>query len=213
MIYLGATAPSAIYLGASPVSAIYLGDVKIWPVGTTGPTYELYDDFERTSIGSAWTGSGAIISSGQLKKSRVTGSADLWSAVQLAADDLDVTVTIGDVTDAVQRASLLVGSSAAYIYFDFCHNDWILGAYDGTTWTNLTTGGAIAWTKGDKLRLTRVGSLIVVYRNGVQLASVTSSVAIGAAYRRIGFTVRSWAGFFTPTYYGPLIDAVAVNPH
>lgn len=207
-IYLGDQPPSAIYLGVQPVSAIYLGDQKIWPTSTPDPVYTFYDDFNRTTIGAAWTGAGAVIVNGELKKNATNGSADYYTATQFATDDLDVTAVVGTVTDPAQRASILLGSPAQYIYAEVSANGGIIGDYNGSVWTtraNVPAGLA----SGDTLRLRRQGTTVTLSRNGTTIATATSSVALGPSFRRVGLSVRRDSNVLG-TYYGPTWTSVGV---
>lgn len=215
MIYSGSTPVAGVYLGDRPVSAVYRGSSKIWPPDTPGeptpPTYAFYDDFERATIGSDWQGSGGVIDNGALKKSTTAGNADYWTTRQFDTDDLDVTVTLGPIGDRQQPISVLLGSSAQYIYVEFSQSSGVLGAYDGSTWNILHDYGAISWAEGDTLRVIRSGTTVTMYRNGAEVSTVTTSVALGTAFRRVGLTVRMAENFFTK-WYGPTVDAIGVNP-
>ena len=197
-----------MYVGSTPVKAVYVGADKVWPPDTPTPTARFIDDFERADIGAAWTGTGAIISTGMLKKGAGTGSADLWTSQQFDTDDLDVTVTVGDVTDSIP-SSILIGSPAAYVYVEFGTGTTQIGQYDGVGWTILATAPAQAWAKGDTVRLARNGQQLALYRNGAQIATATSAAGIGATHRRVALSVRSRTVFLS-TYYSPLIDKVVV---
>lgn len=214
-IYAGATPVTGVYIGATPVTAVYQGTVKIWPPDTTNPpdpvpTYKFYDDFNRTTIGPDWTGSGGLIDAGALKKNNTNGSADYWTARTFDTDDLDVTAVLGPVTDPAQLAWIMLGSPSAYVYVEFSRNVGVIGDYNGTSWVARSNFGAIPWTTGDTIRVTRSGSTVTVYRNGAVVATGVSSVARGTAYRRVGLSVRRASNFFG-TYYGPTFDSVGVN--
>lgn len=211
MIYLGGTEISEIYIGTQKPAAIYVGTEKIWPTDTEpAPVWDFFDDFERTSIGSAWNGSGALIEAGTLKKNTVAGGADYWTTQQFSSDDLTVRATLGPVQDAQQKAAILIGSTAQNFYIEFSKQTGIVGAYNGTSWSTLNNFGAIAWAAGDVIEVRRRGTTISVLRNGTQIASASSSVAIGSSYRRVALTVRMGENFFTK-WYGPTFDDVGIK--
>lgn len=211
MINLGTKTVSAVYAGTKLVSAVYQGSVKVWPTDTTppGPTYVFFDDFERATIGTAWTGSGALIESGVLKKNTAAGSADIWTAQSFATDDIDVTAILGPIQDSQQKAAILIGSTAQNVYLEFSKTSGVLGAYNGTTWTTLSNFGGLAWAPGDEVRLVRSGTTITAYRNGSVIATGTSSVARGTAYRKVALSVKMAINFVR--FYGPTFDSVGIN--
>lgn len=213
MIYLGGTEISEIYIGTERPAAIYVGTEKIWPTDSEpAPSWDFFDDFERASIGSAWTGSGGLIAgtapNRHLKKNTSSGSADYWTAQQFSSDDLTVRATLGPVADPQQKAAILLGSTAQNIYVEFSQQTGIIGAYNGTSWSTLNNFGAIAWAAGDVIEVRRRGTTISVLRNGTQIASASSSVAIGSAYRRVALSVKANNVFIV--FYGPTFDDVGI---
>lgn len=211
MIYLGGTEISEIYIGTERPSAIYVGTEKIWPTDTEpAPSWDFFDDFNRTAIGSAWTGSGGLIDNGALKKNSSSGSADYWTAQQFSSDDFTIETVLGPVTDPQQKAAILIGSSAQNIYVEFSQRTGIIGAYNGSSWSTLNNFGAIAWAEGDVIRVERIGSAIRLYRNSSLIASATSSVALGAAHRRVGLSVKADRVIIV-TFYGPTFDSIGIN--
>lgn len=210
MISIGGTEISEIYIGTERPAAIYVGTEKIWPTDTEpAPVWDFFDDFNRTAIGSAWTGSGGLIADGALKKNTSSGSADYWTAQQFSSDDLTVRATLGPVTDAQQKAAILIGSTAQNIYVEFSKQTGILGAYNGTSWSTLVNFGAIAWAAGDVIEVRRRGTTITVLRNGTTIATASSSVAIGSAHRRVALSVKANTVFIA-TFYGPTFDEVGI---
>lgn len=214
MIYLGGTEISEIYIGTERPAAIYVGTEKIWPTDTEpAPSWDFFDDFERTSIGSEWTGSGGLIAgtapNRHLKKNTSAGSADYWTAQQFSSDDLTVRATLGPVADAQQKAAIMIGSTAQNIYIEFSQQTGIIGAYNGTTWSTLTNFGGIAWAQGDVLEVRRRGTTISALRNGTEIAVASSSVAIGSAHRRVALSVKANTVFIA-TFYGPTFDDVGI---
>lgn len=210
MIYLGGIEISEIYIGTERPAAIYVGTEKIWPSDTEpAPSWDFFDDFNRTAIGTAWTGSGGLIDAGVLKKNTTPGSADYWTVQQFSSDDLTVRATLGPIADAQQKAAILIGSTAQNIYVEFSKQAGIVGAYNGTTWSTLINFGAIAWAAGDVIEVRRRGTSITVLRNGTQIASASSSVAIGSAHRRVALSVKMAENFFVK-WYGPTFDDVGI---
>jgi len=216
MIYSGSTPVDGVYIGDRAVSAVYQGSAKIWPPDDGGgepqpPQYAFYDNFERTTIGPDWQGSGGLIDAGALKKNTTPGSADYWTTRQFDTDDLDVTVTLGPIADWQQPVSIMLGSPAQYIYAEFSKSSGVFGAYDGSAWHILHDYGALPWAVGDTVRVIRSGTTVTMYRNGGEVGTVTTSVALGTAFRHVGLSVRMAENLFVK-WYGPTIDAVGVNP-
>lgn len=211
MIYLGGIEISDIYLGTERPSAIYVGTEKVWPADTEpAPSWDFFDDFNRASIGSSWTGSGALIEAGALKKNSTAGSADYWTAQQFSSDDLTVRATLGEVQDRQQAASILIGSPSQYAYIEFGKSGGAIGDYDGTRWNSRATVPAQAWTAGDVIEVRRRGTAITVLRNGTVIASASSSQGIGPAHRRVALSVRMARNLFI-NWYGPTIDSVGIR--
>ena len=215
-LFIGNQEISGIYVGGSLASAVYVGDLKVWPTGVEPPAevFDWVDDFERSSIGSDWTGSGGVIAgtapNRHLKKSASTGSADYWTTQQFSSDDLIVETVLGPVTDAQQKAAIMLGSTAQNIYVEFSQQTGIIGAYNGTSWTTLNNFGAISWAEGDVIRVERIGTAIRLYRNSALIASATSSVARGTAHRRVALSVKANT-VFVVTFYGPTFDKVSIR--
>lgn len=210
MIYLGGTEISEIYIGTERPAAIYVGTEKIWPTDTEpAPSWDFFDDFNRSAIGSAWTGSGGLIAAGVLKKNTSAGSADYWTVQQFSSDDLTVRATLGPVDDVQQQGSIILGSPARYVYTEFSKSGGQIGDYDGSRWTKRTDVPAQAWAAGDVIEVRRRGTAITVLRNGTQIASASSSVGIGATHRRVALSVRMAENFFVK-WYGPTFDDVGI---
>lgn len=217
MIYLGGTeiSGSDIYIGTERPAAIYVGTEQIWPTDTEpAPSWDFFDDFERTSIGSAWTGSGGLIAgtapNRHLKKNTSAGSADYWTVQQFSSDDLTVRATLGPVDDLQQRASVILGSPAQYVYIEFSKSGGQIGDYNGTSWTQRASVPVLSWAAGDVIEVRRRGTTISVLRNGTQIASGSSSIAIGSAYRRVALSVRMAVNLFV-NWYGPTFDDVGIR--
>lgn len=178
--------------------------VQIWP------SWAFFDDFQRTTIGTAWTGSGALIESGYLKKNNTNGSADYWTAQTFTGDDRTVRVVLGPIQDSQQRASILLGSSASYVFVEFSKSGGVIGDYDGYAWNNRADVPSMALLTGDVLELTRVGTSLVLKRNDVTVVTASSSQGRGTAHRRVALSVRRNSNVFG-TYYGPTFDSVGVR--
>lgn len=213
-IFIGSSAVSAVYIGSSAVSAVYQGSTKIWPLTAPGPTFTFYDNFERSSIGSSWSGSGGLIDGTaphrHLKKNTSAGQAEYWTTQNFSSDNLAVHATIGPVHDSQQAASILIGSSSNYIFCEFSQSHGILGYYNGgSSWPQLANFGGQPWTDGDTLIFKRSGNTITVQRNSTVLATASSSQAKGVGKRKIALGVRMNEAFWTK-WYGPTFDDVGV---
>lgn len=212
MIYLGSAPARAIYAGTDPVRAIYAGTMKIWPPAggeDPAPDYDFFDDFERSTIGPDWTGSGGVIHEGALRKNTVTGSTTYWTADQFAGDNLDVTATLGPVQDHQQKAAVLIGSPEEYVSVEFSQSAGQVVDYDGTRWTSLNNFGRRQWEAGDVIRVYRVGELIRVERNGELIATASSNLAMGEQHRRVGLAVYTDRVVIV-NFYGPTFDDVGI---
>lgn len=213
-IYIGPDEVSAVYVGDTLASAVYVGDVKIWPTGAPPvESWDFVDDFERTTIGSAWTGSGAIIAgtapNRHLKKNSTAGSSDYWTTEQFASDDLEAEGLIGPIADLNQPAAIIFGSTSRYVAVEFSLAGTKAIHYDGQGWPLLRDFGVIGWAEGDLIRLKRSGSTFTLYRNGSSLGTFTSSEGIGSAYRRVGLNVRMARNIIT--WYGPTWDRISIR--
>lgn len=65
---------------------------------------------------------------------------------------------------------------------------------------------------GDTVVLRRWGTSISFLLNGIVRATATSSLARGAAYRRVNLSVRRDSNIFG-TYYSPAFEDVKIGPH
>lgn len=208
---IGGDPISNVYLGGSQVSGIYLGSKEIW----TSRFWDFEDDFERSSIGSAWQGSGGLIAgtapNRHLKKNNTAGSADYWSVQQFDGDDFVIEVTLGPVLDSQQPASILWGTTNEYVYVEFSKSGPnLIGDYDGRAWNTRASLPQQSWTEGDILRVERTGNVVIVFRNGSLLASAISNFARGVGKRRAGLSVRMDKNFLL-SWYGPTYDEVRVR--
>lgn len=213
-IYIGPDEVSAVYIGGALASAVYVGDVKIWPTGAPpGESWDFVDDFERTSIGSAWSGSGGVIAgtapNRHLKKSSSAGSADYWTTTQFASDDLEAEGLIGPIGDPQGVAAIIFGSSSRYVAVEFSAVGTKAFHYDGQGWPLLRDYGAIGWTEGDLIRLKRSGSTFTLYRNGSSLGTFTSSEGMGPTHRRVALNVRMQVTIIP--WYGPTWDRISIR--
>jgi hypothetical protein len=186
------------------IRRVTLDGVQIWP------SWAFFDDFERSTIGANWQGSGALIELGRLKKNTTNGSADYWTSQQFAGDDLYVRTVLGPIQDAQQRASIILGSPSTYVFVEFSKTGGIIGDYDGWTWTTRATIPSLALATGDVIEVSRVGTTVTLKHNGATVATATSTQGRGVGNRRVGLSVRRDSNFFG-TFYGPTFDEVGVR--
>ena len=208
---VGGSPVSNVYLGDSQVSGIYLGSQEIW----TSRYWDFEDDFERSSIGSAWQGSGAVIAgtapNRHLKKNNTAGSADYWSVQQFGGDDFVIEALIGPVLDSQQAGSISWGTTNEYIFIEFSKTKSnIIGDYNGRAWNTRASLPQQQWAEGDVIRVERTGTTVSVFRNGSLLASATSTLARGVGKRRLALSVRMDKNFLL-SWYGPTFDEVRVR--
>lgn len=186
------------------IRRVTLDGVQIWP------SWAFFDDFERSTIGTAWTGSGALIEAGYLKKDNTNGSADYWTSQQFVGDDLYVRTVLGPIRDSQQRAVILLGSTGTSVYVEFSKRGGVLGDYDGRARTTRATIPSLALATGDVMEVSRVGTTVTLKRNGATVTTATSTQGRGAGNRRVGLSVRRDSNIFGK-YYGPTFDEVGVR--
>lgn len=208
---IGGDPVSNVYLGDSQVSGIYLGSKEIW----TSRFWDFEDDFERSSIGSAWQGSGGVIAgtapNRHLKKNNSVGSTNYWTVQQFGGDDFVVEALLGPVLDSQQAASIMWGTTNEYVYVEFSKTrSNIIGDYDGWAWNTRASLPQQSWTEGDIIRVERTGNVVNVFRNGSLLASAISNVARGVGKRRLALSVRMDKNYLL-SWYGPTYDEVRVR--
>lgn len=205
---IGGSPVSNVYLGDSQVSGIYLGSQEIW----TSRYWDFEDDFERSSIGSAWEGSGGVIAGSapnrHLKKDASNGSSDYWTVQPFSGDNFVVEALLGPVQSSDQAGSIIWGNFNEYVFVEFSKSrNNVISDYDGRVWTARATFPNQAWDEGDVVRVERTGNVVSVYRNGSLLASAISNLARGAGKRRLGISVRKHSDIWR-SYYGPTYDEV-----
>lgn len=216
-IFVGGQPPLAVYLGGSPVTAIYRGNSLIWPPDTgpdPTPVWDFYDDFERATLGTNWVGTGAVIYQGTLRKSTTQGNARVWINQTFDSDDIEVEVTIGTTMDAVQLGEILIGSGVAnddYVRLLFSKNSLRADQWTGS-FTTIETFSSQPLDDGDVINLRRIGQDFTVTYNGTVVGTFSSSVAMGADYRRVALAVNMDNNFFV-NWFGPTFDDVAVLAH
>lgn len=204
---LGSDEPREAFVGADPVREVYLGADLLWPTDV----WDFHDDFERTSIGSAWTGSGGVIDNGALKKNTTAGNTTYWTVQQFDGDDFVVEALLGPVQDSQQAGSILWGTSNDYVFVEFSKSgNNLIGDYNGSVWSTRATLPARQWDAGDVIRVERTGTTVRAFRNGALLATGTSSLGRGAGKRRMALGVRMALNFFI-RWYGPTFDEVRVR--
>lgn len=212
MIYLGGTEISDIYIGTERPSAIYVGTDKIWPTDTEpAPSWDFFDDFERTSLGPDWIGTGALITAGTLRKNTSAGSSRNWLDRTFDSDDIEIEVTIGTTMDNVQLGIMMIGSGITnddYVMLEFSKQTMRVRTWTGV-FTTVATLPTQSLNDGAVINMKRSGNNFTVTYDGSIIGTFTSAVALGAAYRRVALTVNMANNFFV-NWYGPTFDSVGV---
>lgn len=204
---LGSDEPREVRLGSAPVREVYLGAELLWPTDV----WDFHDDFERSTIGPAWTGSGGLIEDGALKKNTSAGNTAYWTVQQFDGDDFVVEALLGPVADSVQAGSVIWGTPEEYVFVEFSKSgNNIVGDYNGSVWTRRADLPAQQWDEGDVIRVERTGTTVRAFRNDTLLATATSTLGRGAGKRRMALGVRMALNFFI-RWYGPTFDEVRVR--
>lgn len=186
---------------------VWYNQEMIWPT----EVWYFYDDFNRSTLGSNWSpASGAIIVDGELKKNTSNGSSDNWTAQSFPTDDLRVVTTLGTVTDANQRSSIVIGSPSQYVFCEFSVNGGILGDYDGSAWNTRATIPSLVLSRGTTIEVRRSGTTVQFLHNGNIAAAGNSSYGRGTAHRKVNISVRK-ASDWRSNYYSPTIDDVKIG--
>ena len=210
-IHIDGQGIGSIFVGSQPVAEVYRGADLVW----SAQSWDFFDDFERSTIGSAWQGSGGLIAgtapNRHLKKNTSAGGATYWTAHEFDGDDMVVEALLGPVQDAQQRASILLGGPNSHVYVEFSRTgNNMIGDYNGSTWTSRADLPAQSWGEGDVIRVERVGGNVSVYRNGTRLVGAITQEGRGAGRRRLGLSVHMALNFFV-RWYGPTFDEVRVR--
>lgn len=213
-IYYGSTELPNVYLGAQRLASVYAGSMPVW---TGEAPWAFIDDFERTSVGTDWTGSGGLIAgtapNRHLKKNTSTGSADYWTVRQFDTDDIEVRTVLGPVDVGDIRAAIIIGNpSGTYVYVEYQANGGTLSYYNGSQWLQFAPVSAKSggYTQGDVVVLKRTGVLVEFIVNGTVLASGSTTVGRGPGNRRVALSVRAATQIFA-TRYGPTYDEVRIR--
>lgn len=198
---------AAIYVGNKPIKEVYAGSSKVW----SRESWDFFDDFERSSIGSAWQGSGGLIDGGALKKNTTAGTARYMINQRFDSDDITVEVVIGTTQDRVQPATILIGDppDGDFVALTFSKDRFHAFGFDGG-WPGYGDFPTQPLDDGDKITLSRKGTQFTVFYNDSQVGTFTTALARGAGYRRVGVEVKMALNFFV-RWYGPTIDAIRVR--
>lgn len=197
----------SIHAGNKPIKEVYAGSSKVW----SRETWDFFDDFERSSIGSAWQGSGGLIENGALKKNTTAGTARYMINQRFDSDDLTVEVVIGTTQDREQPGVILIGDppNGDFVALSFSKNRFNAFGFDGG-WPGFGDFPTQPLDDGDKITLSRKGTQFTVLYNDIQVGTFTTALARGAGYRRVGVEVKMALNFFIQ-WYGPTIDAIRVR--
>lgn len=197
----------SIYAGNKPIKEVYAGSSKVW----SRESWDFFDDFERSSIGSDWQGSGGLIANGALKKNTTAGTARYMINQRFDSDDLTVEVVIGTTQDRAQPAVILIGDppDGDFVALSFSKDRFHAFGFDGG-WPGYGDFPLQPLDDGDKITLSRKGTEFTVFYNDIQVGTFTTALARGAGYRRVGVEVKMAVNFFIQ-WYGPTIDEVRVR--
>ena len=206
-IHIDGQGIGSIFVGSQPVAEVYRGADLVW----SAQSWDFFDDFERSTIGSAWQGSGGVIVDGALKKNTSAGTARYMINQRFDSDDLTVEVVIGTTQDRAQPAVILIGDppDGDFVALSFSKDRFHAFGFDGG-WPGYGDFPAQPLADGDKITLSRTGTQFTVLYNGTQIGTFTSGIARGAGYRRVGVEVNMALNFFV-RWYGPTIDEVRVR--
>ena len=205
--YEGGTGIGGVYAGSQPIASVYVGSSPVWQ----SQSWDFSDDFERSTIGSAWSGSGGLIENGALKKNTTAGTARYIINQRFDSDDITVEVVIGTTADRAQPATILIGDppDGDFVALQFSKDRIHAFGFDGG-WPGYGDFPTQPLDDGDKVTLSRKGTQFRVLYNDAQIGTFTSGLARGAGYRRVGVEVKMALNFFI-RWYGPTIDAMRVR--
>lgn len=204
---------SAIYHGSRPIKEVYHGSRRVWSGVDT-----FFDDFERSSIGSAWLpygGATGIFGEAPNRYARRSdtsaGQSDIWTARRFEYQNIEVEITIPGGHDRAQATSIIIGErDVLYYYIEFTNNRYVLGEYDGVRWTNLRDIGSRTFNAGDRVGLSYVNGVLSTRHNTNNFTGTTPSFTLPATNRRLGFTFRA-DRVFIASFYSPGVDEVTVK--
>ena len=205
--YEGGTGIGGVYAGSHPIASVYVGSSPVW----SAQSWDFVDLFERSTIGSAWSGSGGLIENGALKKNTTAGTGRYIINQRFDSDDITVEVVIGTTQDRAQPAVILIGDppDGHFVALQFSKDRFHAFGFDGG-WPSYGDFPAQPLDDGDKVTLSRKGTQFKVLYNDTQIGTFTSALARGASYRRVGIEVKMDMNFFI-RWYGPTIDAMRVR--
>lgn len=229
-IKLGSTTISALRLGGTEITQVRLGSVLVWAKTS------VRDDFNRPDqigLGAAWTDYGdataeyrAAIAQGAYARINIPDQpfnlgqdlkASRWryNAAMLGGDDGYLEVRIanaGDVTSSgiITQAFARV-SNAAFTHgvgMQFDSGVCRIVRRVASTDTVMASGGTYA--SGDIVRLTFIGQVYSLYRNGSLVAgwTDTGTASSGAGFRSMGVRFSGSKDVFGPRRYSAALDYV-----
>lgn len=206
-IFEGNKRVDRVFSGDRAISRVYSGSRLVWE----SQSWDFFDDFERSTIGSAWSGSGGLIANGALKKNTTAGTARYMINQRFDSDDITVEVVIGTTADRAQPAVILIGDppDGHFVALSFSKDRFNAFGFDGG-WLGYGDFPLQPLDDGDKITLSRTGTQFRVLYNDTQIGTFTSALARGASYRRVGVEVKMALNFFIQ-WYGPTIDAIRVR--
>ena len=205
-IFEGNKRVGRVFSGDRAISRVYSGSRLVWE----SQSWDFFDDFERSTIGSAWSGSGGLIEDGALKKNTTAGTARYMINQRFDSDDITVEVVIGTTQDRAQPAVILIGDpDGHFVAFQFSKDRFHAFGFDGG-WPGYGDFPTQPLDDGDKVTLSRKGTQFKILYNDTQIGTFTSALARGASYRRVGVEVKMALNFFI-RWYGPTIDAIRVR--
>ena len=206
-IFPGGMDLSGIQVGQTPVKEVWAGDQLVYQL----QQWTFADDFNRSTIGSAWTGSGGVIENGALKKNTTAGTARYTINQTFSTDDLTVEVTIGTTADRVQSGTIIMGDpDGDFVALTFSKERFHAFGFDRGGWPSYGDFPTQPLDDGDKITLSRSGTWFTVSYNGNVVGTFSTGLARGPNFRKVAVEVKMAVNFFV-RWYGPTLDAVKVR--
>ncbi|WP_146743844.1 hypothetical protein [Corynebacterium heidelbergense] len=169
------------------------------------------DDFNRSSLGSGYSGSGIdTVNSAFVRVTAGSGRWTRWTTADVAqGDDWVAETVIYDLPDPVQESGIMIGSAESdCVAVMFCPNTLYLGYWKGNAFTELQRLDK-PWLKaGSTVRMSRSGQLVTVDIDGSRAASglIPAAWLQGSGTRKLFLRLNMYRGWLGPSYYSPGLD-------